>query len=84
MSINNALSNEPKNRVWNTALYIRLSREDGDKMESDSVKSQRDMLRDFLSKNPDLKYYDDELGKKYSKVDKYFEIAVKAIKIYWL
>ena len=29
---------------------------------------------------PDLKYYDDELGKKYSKVDKYFEIAVKAIK----
>ena len=59
MSINNALSNEPKNRVWNTALYIRLSREDGDKMESDSVKSQRDMLRDFLSKNPDLKYYDE-------------------------
>ena len=53
MSINNALSNEPKNRVWNTALYIRLSREDDDKMESDSVKSQRDMLRDFLSKNPD-------------------------------
>ena len=29
---------------------------------------------------PDLKYYDDEIGKKYSKVDKYFEIAVKAIK----
>ena len=29
---------------------------------------------------PDLKYYDDELGKKYSKVDRYFEIAVKAIK----
>ena len=29
---------------------------------------------------PDLKYNDDELGKKYSKVDRYFEIAVKAIK----
>ena len=29
---------------------------------------------------PDLKYYDDELGKRYSRVDKYFEIAVKAIK----
>lgn len=28
---------------------------------------------------PDLKYVDDELGKKYSKVEKYFEIATKAI-----
>lgn len=28
---------------------------------------------------PDLKYSDDELGKKCSKVDKYFEIATKAI-----
>ncbi len=28
---------------------------------------------------PDLKYYDNELGKKYSKVDNYFEIATKAI-----
>ena len=29
---------------------------------------------------PDLKYYSDELSKKYSKVDKYFEKAVEAIK----
>ena len=29
---------------------------------------------------PDLKYYSDEIAKKYSKVDKYFEIATKAIK----
>ena len=29
---------------------------------------------------PDLKYYYDELGKKYSGVNKYFEIATKAIK----
>ena len=28
---------------------------------------------------PDLKYYDNEIGKKYSKVDHYFEIATKAI-----
>ena len=28
---------------------------------------------------PDLKYVDDELGKKYSKVESYFEIATKAI-----
>lgn len=29
---------------------------------------------------PDLKYFYDELGKKYSKVDNYFEIATNAIK----
>ena len=29
---------------------------------------------------PDLKYYSNELSKKYSKVDHYFEIATKAIK----
>lgn len=29
---------------------------------------------------PDLKYFYDELGKKYSKVDNYFEVATKAIK----
>ncbi len=29
---------------------------------------------------PDLKYYTNELSKKYSKVDNYFEIATKAIK----
>lgn len=28
---------------------------------------------------PDLKYYSNELSKKYSKVDKYFEIATKSI-----
>ncbi len=28
---------------------------------------------------PDLKYYDDGIGKKYSKIDNYFEIATKAI-----
>ncbi len=29
---------------------------------------------------PDLKYYSNELSKKYSNVDNYFEIAIKAIK----
>ena len=28
---------------------------------------------------PDLKYYDNEIGKKYSKIENYFEIATKAI-----
>lgn len=46
-------------KIWNAALYIRLSREDGDKLESDSITSQRDMLYRFLSQNPDLKTFDE-------------------------
>jgi len=34
---------------WNTALYVRLSKEDGDKEESDSVSNQRDLLENFVS-----------------------------------
>jgi len=37
-----------------TALYIRLSQEDDNVGESNSVKNQRDLLNDFVSKHPDL------------------------------
>ena len=30
--------------TWNTAGYLRLSREDGDKAESDSIANQRKLL----------------------------------------
>jgi len=46
------------NKLWSAGLYIRLSREDGDKLESESVTSQRDMLHNFLSQNPDINLYD--------------------------
>ena len=39
---------------YTTALYIRLSQEDDNAGESDSVKNQRDLLNDFVSKHPDL------------------------------
>ena len=31
------------------AEYLRLSRDDGDKMESDSIRNQRDLIRDYLA-----------------------------------
>lgn len=37
-----------KSKTYNCALYIRLSREDGDNMESESIKNQRDLLHMFL------------------------------------
>lgn len=37
-----------KIKTYKTAFYIRLSREDGDNMESESIKNQRDLLQIFL------------------------------------
>lgn len=44
-------------KIWNTALYLRLSREDEDKNESESIASQQEILFDFIDKNEDLKLY---------------------------
>ena len=41
-------------KVWNTCGYVRLSREDGDKEESNSVTGQKDLIRDYLSRHPEL------------------------------
>ena len=37
-------------KFWNVASYARLSGEDGDKAESNSITSQKEMIRDFISK----------------------------------
>ncbi len=39
---------------WRAGLYIRLSREDGDKLESEGVGSQRAILEHFLNERPDI------------------------------
>ena len=44
--------------ILKAALYIRLSREDGDKSESDSVVSQKEILKEFLKLHPELELYD--------------------------
>ena len=43
-----------KTQVWNACGYVRLSREDGDKEESNSVTGQKDLIRDYLSRHEDL------------------------------
>lgn len=44
-------------KLWKATLYLRLSREDGDKEESNSIAGQRSLLRDFLEKHPDIQEY---------------------------
>ena len=40
--------------LFNVAIYIRLSREDGDKEESDSVGNQRKLLTEYVNKHDDF------------------------------
>lgn len=44
--------------LFQTAVYIRLSKEDGDKEESDSVGNQRRLLTEYVAKKEDLILYD--------------------------
>ena len=44
-------------RSYRAALYIRLSREDGDKTESDSVVNQKRLLTHFADNQPDIESY---------------------------
>ena len=46
---------ESMTKVWNACGYVRLSREDGDREESNSVTGQKDLIRDFFARNPDLR-----------------------------
>lgn len=50
----------------NTALYIRLSREDGDKSESLSVSNQRVLLTQYVNSQDDLVIYDEYVDDGYS------------------
>ena len=42
---------------WNVALYIRLSVQDGDKEESNSIVNQKELLNMFLEKEKELTFY---------------------------
>lgn len=47
-------SNKLSTPLWKPALYIRLSREDGDREESNSIASQRELLTEFTNAQTDM------------------------------
>lgn len=53
-------------RLWHAALYVRLSREDGDKEESDSIANQRELLSGFVQSEADIEPYDVYIDDGYS------------------
>lgn len=55
--------------LWKIAVYIRLSVEDGDKVESNSISNQRMLINDFLSDNSEFNLYDYYIDDGYSGTD---------------
>lgn len=45
-------------KIWQAALYVRLSREDGDKNESDSIVNQKVLLEEFVRLESDIEVFD--------------------------
>ena len=53
-------------KTYNVAIYLRLSREDGDNLESESITNQRDALINYISKQNDLTYINEYIDDGYS------------------
>lgn len=51
------MKNNTETKIWNATLYLRLSRDDWDKEESNSITGQRELLRDFIRNRPELREY---------------------------
>ena len=45
-----------KHKKFLVAVYLRLSREDGDKTESDSIAGQRQLIHNYMSDHPNLQF----------------------------
>jgi len=41
--------------VYDADVYLRLSKEDGDKEESDSITNQRELILEFLKSKEDIR-----------------------------
>lgn len=57
--------------IYDTGLYLRLSRDDADvdgrkKTESNSISSQRDLLKAYVQNHEDLRIYDIYIDDGYS------------------
>ena len=45
----------PKSKIYYAVAYLRLSREDGDKGESNSITNQKKLIQEYVSKSKDIK-----------------------------
>ena len=51
---------------WNVAGYLRLSKEDNENMESNSIVNQRELIEQYISNKSDLQLVDYYIDDGYS------------------
>ncbi|MCD8107036.1 MAG: recombinase family protein [Oscillospiraceae bacterium] len=52
--------------IYRTAIYLRLSRDDGDKFESDSISNQRKLITDYIENKSEFCLVDEYVDDGYS------------------
>lgn len=57
------------NNVYIADAYYRLSKEDGDKAESDSIVNQKALIKEFLRVHPDIQIYGEKVDDGYTGVN---------------
>lgn len=65
-------------KKYKAAIYIRVSKDDGDKMESNSISNQRTLIRSYLENKPDIEICSERVDDGYSGVS-FDRPAVKAM-----
>ena len=48
-----------KQVVYNVAMYLRLSKDDGDNIESESITNQRKIITEYIDRHPEMKLYNE-------------------------
>lgn len=61
--------NTVSNCIYMADAYYRLSREDGDKAESDSIVNQKALVKEFLKSCPDITLYEEKVDDGYTGVN---------------
>lgn len=54
---------------YNACIYTRLSKDDGDKPESDSIGNQKALIRDFIKNHPEIQVVSEKADDGYSGVN---------------
>lgn len=55
--------------IYTADAYFRLSKEDGDKAESDSIVNQKALVREFLKMHPEIQIYKEKVDDGYTGVN---------------
>lgn len=56
-------------KIWKAAVYLRLSKDDGDSIESESIANQRDLINYFVKSRFDIQIQEDYIDDGFTGVN---------------